>query len=243
MNIAYLLATPSDIAALATIKHATWPDEEPLNPTIFAAALQTPGHQTHIVAVNGRSVGFVSGFVTQSAMGEQRWEVDLLAVHPDFRRLGLGSKLVATTLEAAPTFAFARTLIHVNNQPSQRSFSRHGFHPSGSPVILHICSHPTPNTLPLPNTAHLVPVNTLTYRGLWLEGELSSVAFQAAQAECLHQQRDLVGALIPAADSASQQMAEKCGFVAVGTYQVWVDDRRPTTDHNPSSIVRRPSSS
>ena len=243
MNIAYLLATPSEIAALATIKHATWPDEDPLDPAIVATALQTPGHQTHIVAINGRSAGFASSFLTQSATGERRWEIDLLAVHPDFRGLGLGSKLVETAVNAAPAVAFARALIHVDNVPSQRSFARHGFQPSGSPYVLHICSQPTAHTTVLPPTAHLVPVNTLTYRGLWLEGELSPAAFQAAQTECLHQQRDLVGALLPAADSASQQTAEKCGFVAVGTYQVWVDDRRPTTDHNPSSIVRRPSSS
>ena len=231
MNIAYLLATPSDIVALATIKHATWPDEEPLNPTIFAAALQTPGHQTHIVAVNGRSAGFISSFITQSATGEARWEVDLLAVHPDFRGLGLGNKLVATTLEAAPAVAFARTLIRVDNVPSQRSFARHGFRLSGSPVILHICSHPTPNTLPLPTTAHLVPVNTLTYRGLWLEGELSPAAFRSAQTECLRQQRDLIGALIPADDQPNQQAAQACRFVAVGVYQVWISNEPRTTHH------------
>ncbi|MCA9966605.1 MAG: GNAT family N-acetyltransferase [Anaerolineales bacterium] len=231
MNIAYLLATPSEIAALATIKHATWPDEDPLDPAIVATALQTPGHQTHIVAINGRSAGFASSFLTQSATGERRWEIDLLAVHPDFRGLGLGSKLVETAVNAAPAVAFARALIHVDNVPSQRSFARHGFQPSSSPVILHICSHPTPNTLPLPTTAHLVPVNTLTYRGLWLEGELSPAAFRSAQTECLRQQRDLIGALIPADDQPNQQAAQACRFVAVGVYQVWISNEPRTTHH------------
>lgn len=221
MKITFSPATLSDIPALANIKHATWPDEEPLDPATVAAALQTAVHQTYIVAVNGRSAGFVSGFVTQSAAGEQRWEVDLLAVHPDFRRLGLGSRLVETAVNATPPVAFARTVIHVDNTPSQRSFARHGFQPSGSPGLLHICGQPTAHTTPLPPAAHLVPVNTLTYRGLWLEGELSPAAFQAAQTECLRQQRSLVGTLIPATDSESQQIAQDCGFVAVGMYQVW----------------------
>lgn len=242
MDPIFLPATLSDIATLATIKHATWPNEEPLDPATVAAALQTAVHQTHIATISGQPAGFVSSFLTQSATGQQRWEIDLLAVHPDFRGRGLGSKLVETAVNATPTVAFARALIHVDNLPSQRSFARHGFQPSGSPVILHICSHPTPHTTPLPPATHLVPVNTLTYRGLWLEGDLSPTAFQSAQTECLHQQRDLVGTLIPAADQPRQQAAQACGFMAVGMYQVWVNDGRPTTDDGSWSVVGRPSS-
>ena len=75
------------IPEIADLKKAVWPHEA-ADPDLISAALNTPSHQAFIAKIDGQPAGFVSCFVTSSHEGDARWEIDLIAVHPDFRRRG-----------------------------------------------------------------------------------------------------------------------------------------------------------
>lgn len=98
MPIILRLATRDDAPNIAALKRRVWPDEN-ADLVRIAKALSDPAH-TVLIAVHGELVvGFAHAFVTHSAQGAMRWEVDLLAVYPDYRGRGLGVRL----LQAAHT--------------------------------------------------------------------------------------------------------------------------------------------
>lgn len=219
-------ATVDDVLAIVALKKATWPDETAVQ-TLIATYLQSPHQTTHVASVNGTAAGFISCFATQSAVGVLRWEVDLLAVDPRFRQMGIGAKLVATAVAHGQKngYRLARALIQIDNAASQRTFAHHQFHSQPSPLHLYLATkRATSNltaVLPLAPTTHLIPVHTLNYSGLWVEGELSPVGLQAALAHHTQHQLDIVGVLIPAADSATQQAAQTLGFTYLAPYTFW----------------------
>jgi hypothetical protein len=69
--------------------------------------------------------------------------------------------------------------------------------------------------------AHLVPVSTLNYHGLWLEGQLSPAGSAAAQAVRIHNELGVVGAVIPADEDAAIQAACDAGFTLIAPYRWW----------------------
>jgi hypothetical protein len=69
---------------------------------------------------------------------------------------------------------------------------------------------------------HLIPVDTLNYRGVWLEGELSAAGFVCAARLSQKQTRQLAGAVIALAHSESIEAAVQAGYTLAGTYQWWV---------------------
>ncbi len=224
-------ASPADAPGIARVKAAAWPEESLPDPDHIARVLAQPEHAAHVALDGDGSVlGFVDGFVTLSPTDALRWEVDLLAVHPDCQGRGIGRALVEVSTAAGQEMgvSFARALIRVDNVGSQRAFARCGYRLDGAVCALYI-SQPVVETrqaVSLPHIptgeAHFVSVTTFTYRGLWLEGGLGAEAFQAAQAIRDHNGWDVAGAVIPPAQPEAIRAAEAAGYTLVGPYQWWI---------------------
>jgi ribosomal protein S18 acetylase RimI-like enzyme len=120
-----------DAEGLLAVERATF-DESPY-PAEQVARMLSSGPQRAWLAMAGPQViGFVIAFPTTGLKG-QRWEIDLLAVLPEWQGHGLATRLIraaaasemATRLTRAA--AEARAVVATDNAPSTRAFTRAGF--------------------------------------------------------------------------------------------------------------------
>lgn len=210
-----------DTHHLAALKKDIWREEESDTRKIIAA-LRHPDHRTFVAQMEEKIIGFVDGFITYSAAGILRWEVDLLGVAAVWRGNGLGKQLVYTSMQAGKKLGaeLARALIRVNNITSQVTFRRIGF--TAQPVVyqLYITREQTA-PVDLPSQAYLIPVVTFNYRGVWLEDDFSAPALLSAHAALNRPENELAGALIPESQPENLRLAEAQGFNFVGAYQWW----------------------
>ncbi len=218
----FRLADDSDAHGVGEVKQAVWATQE-ISLEQIASALGDLDHQTFVAVENDRIAGYMACFKTVAQDGTERWEMDELAVHPDFQRRGLAQALVKAGTKAAhhlniPT---ARALIQVENTASQRTFSRWGYKASTTFYGLHISTQRLDKEIELPADLHLVPVNTLSYCGVWVEGRLSHDGFLAARAYCAKENRSVAGALIPIDNRQAIYAAANAGYEAVSNYQWW----------------------
>lgn len=157
---------------------------------------------------HGQVVGFVSSFLTSVIGGVRRWEVDLLAVLPSAQGKGLGQKLIEATTQDARTYRvkFARGLVRTDNVPAQKTFESAGYTTSGKIYNLYVWPPQQADSPIIPrSTVSILPIDTLTYRGVWvegLEGQLVSEAermagIAAARALAYREGRDHASALVP----------------------------------------------
>ena len=213
-------ARTGDAPALVKIKQHTWPQEE-VHLHQVQRVLTDPAHAVFVAEVDGILAGFVDGFSTVSADGELRWEVDLLAVDPDWRGRQLGQKLVLASLNTGREreAQFARALIQVENTASQISFERCGFCPLGDPLCLLVAHKAACDKLADAGSGHMLTVNTINYRGLWLEEDASPASLAAARAACFQAGLDLVGVLVHRRDLQDNHI--NLGFSLAGVYQWW----------------------
>lgn len=226
MSLQLCTATADDAEAIACVKDAIWP-EEVTTPDYIAQVIQQPDHDTILALDNGHIVGFVDSFITLGAAGQRRWEVDLLGVHPAYQGRGIGSQLMQATTTAGWQIGaeYARGLVAVSNISSQKAFARVGYMVEERPLNLWVSvvnrDQLSVVSNQLPAASFLIPVITLNYRGIWLEGELSATALLAAQAICSRRGWDIAGALIPVADTRLNEVAHKANYAFVNQYQFW----------------------
>jgi ribosomal protein S18 acetylase RimI-like enzyme len=226
MSLQLRTAAAEDAEGIGQVKNGIWPEEvTPLN--YIAQVIQRPDHHAIVALDNGYIVGFVDSFITLGAAGQRRWEVDLLAVHPDHQGRGIGSQLVqaTTTIGWQMGAECARGLVAVPNIGSQKAFARAGYTVEERPLNLWVS--PILNSQfsilnsQLPVTSHLIPVTTLNYQGAWLEGQVTATSLVAAQAICTHRGWDITGVLIPIADLMLNETAHKANYAFVNQYQFW----------------------
>lgn len=212
-------ATQADMAGIADLKRATWPDEE-----VRLDVLQHADNICH-VAVTDRVVGFVDAFSTVSYQGMRRWEVDLLAVDPAYRNQGIATRLVNASTGAGQQMGaqVARCLVRAGNIPAEQVLTFCHYHAAGAGVLMTSSNVVAQRTAP-PPTAHYIVVYTLAYCGIWVENDYSRESLLAGQHLCTQQRLDLVGAVIP--DDAQCKVAADLGFTEVHTYQWWVQRLR-----------------
>jgi len=227
----------------------------------------------------GEPVGYICAFRTEGLEGT-RWELDLLAVRPAFRRQGWGKALIRAACDAAPPGAQVRAWVAVGNAASQRAFAAAGFQPLPTScelwayAIRGLQPRPSdrawPDIFPVetPEAArawaeghggpvealaarllHLrqagvvawlagreagvlaLPVQTLHYRGLWLEDlwargpwhpAVPALLFRAVE-EAKGQAMDEVGLMLPVGAPWREALPAQ-GYGLVGTYREY---RRP----------------
>ena len=201
-------AALSDIDGIGAVVREVW-DQEILQDA--CRRLIAGEHSTIWVAEAEEAVlGFASGFLTMDKWGQRRGEIDLLAVRPSRQGEGIGPRLIAGLEAEAASWGVdvLRALIRVKNRPSQKAFSRVGFTTDGQVHKLFLWS-PKEGTAErrVQGEIAMIPVDTVTYRGLWIEGlaRLSRAAQQvvvgAARAAIARDNRLNTGALIPADDT------------------------------------------
>lgn len=208
---------------IARLKARVWPAEDHSEAQVLRA-LQHPGHYTRIaVSETGDVVGFVDSFPTTGPNQRLRWEIDLLAVHPAFQGQKIGQRLIEAATQAgrAAGAAQARALVQVENSASQGALRRGGYATDGQVYRLMIASGASNEGSPMPAGAVLIPVDTMNYSGLWLEGACTPAHLAAARAECTRRGAGLVGALIHEADLTALAAAERAGFDPVESFHWW----------------------
>ncbi len=224
-------AVPEDAAEIAAIKKLCWPGEI-VRPARIAETLRSSTHRTILALQQGRVVGFVDGFATTGS-GGLRWEVDLLAVEPGSRGKHLGEVLVRANyqhLQRDPHYngvSVVRALIQVENYASQKTFERCGFTPGmcGCLYIGEGAGDAPGDTLGDADIqARLIPVDTMNYRGIWVEDSFSMDDFLAARVRAQSNSCDLAGAVIPSDLPQAFRHAEAAGYELVEEYQWWCKD-------------------
>ena len=218
-------ATIADAEEISSVKQRVWP-EEITDPRNIRAALTHFEHAVITARWNGNPVGFVDGFMTKSVAGLQRWEVDLLAVHPDYRGRRLGTRLVEASLAAGAEKGaqIARGLVRLDNAASQRVFAGCGFSLRPQELALYVSTGNDEPQEREPVEGCLIEVQTFSYQGLWLEENFTTFSLAAAGFACRLRKLDLAGALIASGDAAATEAAQSLGYERVGNYQWWVKD-------------------
>lgn len=220
-------AMANDASAVAAIVREAF-EEAPAPDTLHVA--RALSHGCNYVACRGdQVVGFVGNFLTDSAAGKRRFELDLLAVAEEARGIGVGTALVKATVDAAQrTDAdLIRALVGSGNIVMRGICLACGFRRDKTGYALYVLALPTSAAMaetipdPLPSDAHLVPVETLTYSGVWLEGSLTNAAFIAARERAARESREILGTVVPLSDDGARDRLAANGFEFVGAFDWW----------------------
>lgn len=161
-----------DVTGIAEVIHSVW--EQDLLIDVCRAQIQDETCSLWVAEENGAVAGFASAFLTTGPCGVRRWEIDLVAVRPGRQERGLGQRLIAAVFGdgARHDVALARALIQVDNIASQRAFEKVGFVTDGEVhrLLLWPPKRATTKDWATTEGRPYVVVDTLTYRGLWIEG-------------------------------------------------------------------------
>ena len=221
-------ASVSDIDGIGAVVHDVWAQEilpEKCN------ALVNGDTSALWVAKEGEAIlGFASAFLTVDAAGHRRCEIDLLAVSPGHQRKGLGPRLITGVCQEAESWNVdvMRALVRVENEPSQRAFQRVGLGTDHSVHRLLLWSpDPGAERAPHPQGVSLIRVETVTYRGLWIEGlaelpedEQRSIV-KTARATIAQEDRRNAGALVPVNEQGRLAPGLLAGAKVQGDY-LWL---------------------
>ncbi|MCY4571025.1 MAG: GNAT family N-acetyltransferase [Candidatus Poribacteria bacterium] len=228
MMLEVRLAYPDDAQPIHLILQETWGDS--LLFDVFIDHILSHEHQVFVAVEAGEVTGFLSAFLIFNRI--PRWEIDLVVVCSTSRGKGIGTSLIEEALTYGSHLGAhcAKASIRIDNYASQRAFSKAGFttDAQGGSVFLWgplACK----STMDVSETIHFVPVDTLTYRGLWVEGFVESQlsrkeqhnVIRAARNSIFHEDRINTGVFIP--DSLKQTIAPDLLTAATdyGQYHRW----------------------
>ena len=222
------LANPDDAEAIHLILQETW--GESLLFDVFMDHISSPEYQVFIATDDGEVAGFLSAFLVPSPV--PRWEIDLIIVRSTSQGKGIGTSLIeeALTYGSHLEVHCAAASIRIDNYPSQRAFSKTGFETNAQVRSLFLWDPLVCESTPdVPETVHLIPVNTLLYRGLWIEGFIASQlplkkqynVIRAAQSRTYHEDRMNTGMFI--SDSLKETITQDLLTSATnhGQYHRW----------------------
>lgn len=219
MSIAIREANAADVAGIIKVKQAVWPDAEN-DADLIGKIVADAGHVTQVSVVDGVIAGFVDGFMTRGT----RWELDLIAVHPDFQCQGLAGTLMQANTDAGRERGAmqARGLVEVNNVGSQKTFARCGYVLEEMLCGLYVVGREQAETSAAKtDDENLIWVETLNYCGVWVEQAWTEDRFAAGMALCKQFNGDVVGAVIPLENGDAVRVVERLGCELVGEYQWW----------------------
>ena len=221
MTISIQPATVSHARAIAQVKAGVCPDE-PANEARIARILADELHATYAAYTDsGQLVGFVDGFPTTSREGLRRWELDLLAVAPAYHGQKIGQRLMKAMTQHAQQHGAAcvRALVQAENIPCQKALQRCGYIKEMPDYMLMVSDLARETDDSPAHNGHLLPVNTMTYDGLWLEADWSAEALQAAQKERTRRNLDIAGVLVAPPNDA---LAAALGYSSVNRFHWWI---------------------
>ncbi len=222
MSIEIRRARPDDVDAIATIAQLSFGTA--VDETHIRHLLLLNRNFTCAATLSNRVVGFADCFLTVSGEDEIRLELDLLGVHPSARGRGAGRQLVRSSIELARRLDVAsiRALVAADNVVMQRLCAALQFQRETGSCALFVRS-PTPTAAAQrnPAAACLIPVETLTYSGIWIEGDFSQPSISHALSVANQRKLETVGAVVSHADAAAQSLFRASGFACRGTFDWW----------------------
>jgi ribosomal protein S18 acetylase RimI-like enzyme len=252
MHIRYRLfdGTLTDAAAVLAVEAVCW-NQSPHGPSEALEVLQRTGSVCWLATdESGGVVGFVHCFPTVGP-DAKIWEVDLLAVHPAYRRMGIGTELVRRAAGSAPQDAeLCRAFVSVHNVASSRAFARVGFGRSDSVYEIFMRRvRPTDSALaspimpePLSEGVWMASlrgrgvvykeVYTLLYRGLWMEGiggQTPEALIEAGLALAARRGLGEAGPVIARSDWAARRKLRRMEFWSLGEYHAYTLSGRAGT--------------
>ena len=214
-------ATPEDAGAIASLAADALATRIDANSPRVRKFLD--GGLTFVAKTDEAIVGFASSFLTSDLNGSRRFELDLLAVGPGARGHGVGGRLVEASLSAAKESkpALIRALVRSNNGSMQRLCRRHGFTAPAGKHQLYVSVPRQVVRHKQKHQAQLIPVETLNYRGIWLEGDLSQEAIDDALWMASQSDMSTIGAVIPSDALHVIDLLRLNAFNSVGEYGWW----------------------
>ena len=250
MRISYRLfdATLESASALLAVEAACW-NESPLSAQGVLALLRKQDddypQSCWLALAADTVVGFVHAFQIQS-LEATTWQIDLLAVHPNWRRRGIATELLRRAILTTPADTVTgRALVAVRNVGSAKAFERVGFKSDGAAERLLARDVPSPSAKPptLPDNAALQrlderswafsqygarlvfnEVHTLLYNGLWVAGfnaQMPTTLLDTALTFAAQHQLDELNLLLPRRDETRVQLLRSNGYEDLGDYLVW----------------------
>jgi ribosomal protein S18 acetylase RimI-like enzyme len=141
----------ADAQGLLAVERATF-NECPYDAAHLCAMLTDGPQRIWLALAEDSVVGFAAAFLTGRVDGAS-WEIDLLAVHPDWEGRGLATRLIRlATIFGADLAPRARAVVATDNLASLRAFRHAGFRPlPGSFNLLIYRSPGGLSTYPLAN--------------------------------------------------------------------------------------------
>jgi len=221
MSVQIRLAYPEDAGAIGRIAaEAGVASIDAASPRVRRILAEG---KTFVATNEADVIGFIGCFFTPHPTGGRRFELDLLAVALEAQRRGAGERLVAASIALATDEAARqiRALVRSENAAMQRLCRRHGFARSPNTFELHVV-HPQPvASRSHVHDAHLIAVETLSYAGFWLEGELSREAVADAHYQASQSDASVIGAVIPSDALETEKLLQASGFRKIGAYHWW----------------------
>ena len=177
------------------------------------------------VATDGLSVlAFVDNFISCSQQGNQRMELDLMAVCPWARGRGVGKQLFHASIALTKRVGLSsiRALVKVDSPAMQTLCESTGWSRSPDRFILFVRS-PAPSNVSAPtdHPGHLISVDTLTYDGVWIEGGLSQDTVDAAMIVAMNERRTVVGAAVRENNGSARRVLLNNAFEMSDAYHWW----------------------
>ncbi|RMG85908.1 MAG: GNAT family N-acetyltransferase [Chloroflexi bacterium] len=215
-------AVAQDISAIVTLSEQVW--DTPFSQETIATALAQDGHRAHVIDTLDGIMGYISSFLTYSSQGVERWEVDLLAIHPNYRNKGAGRALVHATTAAGRAISanIARALVRVSNTPMHHVMAACDYVRSEETYALYVTQpHHHDNYALTCDETWLLPVKTFSYAGIWLEGAITLNAINTAHKLAAEKQADTLGAVIPLSHVHDCRLLESQGFEMIGEFHWW----------------------
>ena len=77
-------AKPEDADDIVSLHRNTWP-QDAIDEEAVRRLLDKGTHVAYVAVEASEVIGYADGFATFDSQGTRRWELDLLAVHPDIR--------------------------------------------------------------------------------------------------------------------------------------------------------------
>ena len=118
--------TPADLPAVAELDQLSF--SQPWPPQSFATELDNKNARCWVAEVDGRVVGMVVGWMLVDEM-----HIATIATHPDYRRQGIGSKLLLHTLLKAMDEGAQSSFLEVreSNAAAQDMYLKFGYEKMG----------------------------------------------------------------------------------------------------------------
>ena len=218
MPVSIRRATVQDAPSIAEIIESAFTEDASV--AQVKTCIEQQNFCTYVAEMENRVIGFVFGFITTSIDGTKRCELDLLAVHPDFQGRGAGTKLTEYFTADKTEADCIRALIKVDNIRMEKALTRVGYTTDNVVCGLYVSSE-TAGSETASEGSHLIPVTTMTYNGIWLEGQVTPQAINVALSS-KKRENDIVGAVVPISDESAIKALNSANFNFINHYRRWV---------------------